>query len=143
MRIDAPAEQVFPYVNSLQKTEEWSPWLDRDPDVKLTYSGPESGVGNTLVWESENPQVGNGRQEITLSQENERVETALDFGPMGEANAFFALLGEGDATDLTWGFTSDMGMNPMSRWMGLMMDKWVGGDYETGLAKLKAVVEGN
>ena len=25
--------------------------------------------------------------------------------------------------------------------MGLMMDRWVGGDYETGLANLKSVVE--
>jgi hypothetical protein len=25
--------------------------------------------------------------------------------------------------------------------MGLMMDKWVGGDYEKGLSNLKALVE--
>jgi len=33
-------------------------------------------------------------------------------------------------------------MNPMGRWMGLMMDGWVGPDYETGLSNLKSLVEG-
>ena len=28
------------------------------------------------------------------------------------------------------------------RWMGLMMDNWVGGDYERGLVNLKELVEG-
>jgi hypothetical protein len=35
-----------------------------------------------------------------------------------------------------------MGVNPVGRWMGLMMDRWVGADYERGLANLKALVEG-
>ena len=34
-----------------------------------------------------------------------------------------------------------MGMNPMGRWMGLMMDGMVGADYDQGLANLKALVE--
>jgi hypothetical protein len=32
-------------------------------------------------------------------------------------------------------------MNPMARWMGLMFDRWIGADYEAGLAKLKQVAE--
>lgn len=59
--------------------------------------------------------------DITASTENERVETALDFRSMGTANAFIAMQGTGDATDVTWGFSTDLGMNPISRWMGLMM----------------------
>ncbi len=142
VEIEAPPEAIFPYVNSMQATAEWSPWLSLDPEVELTYSGPEAGVGNTLSWSSENRRVGVGTQEITASVENERVETALDFGPMGTADAYFVLEPAGEATTVTWGFDSDLGMNPMARWMGLMMDGMVGGDYEAGLANLKAVVEG-
>ncbi len=140
--IDAPASAIFPYVNSMQETEKWSPWLSRDPETKLSYSGPDQGVGNTLNWSSEHPQVGTGSQEIVESVENQQVSTALDFGPMGTAEASFVLQPEGSGTQVTWGFTSDLGMNPMSRWMGLMMDKWVGSDYERGLDNLKALVEG-
>ncbi len=140
--INATPEAVFPHVNSMQATEAWSPWLERDPDVRLVYSGPESGVGNRLAWESEHPHVGSGTQEITASEENSRVETALDFGPMGTADASFDLRPEGEATELTWGLVTDTGMNPIARWMGLMLDRWVGADYEAGLARLKALVEG-
>ncbi|WP_298935814.1 SRPBCC family protein [uncultured Ruegeria sp.] len=140
--IDAPPEVIFPYVNSMQETEKWSPWLSRDPETKLSYSGPDAGVGNILNWSSDHPQVGTGSQEIMESVENQRVKTALDFGPMGAAEASFILQPEGSETQVTWGFESDLGLNPMSRWMGLMMDKWVGGDYERGLDNLKVLVEG-
>ncbi|WP_170761139.1 SRPBCC family protein [Ruegeria lacuscaerulensis] len=139
--IDAPASAIFPYVNSMQETEKWSPWLARDPETKLSYSGPEAGVGNTLRWSSEHREVGSGTQEIVESVPDQMVKTALDFGQMGTASASFTLTPEGDQTQVTWGFDSDLGLNPMSRWMGLMMDKWVGGDYERGLSKLKALVE--
>ncbi|MEX0307366.1 MAG: SRPBCC family protein [Ruegeria sp.] len=140
--IDAPASAIFTYVNSMQATEKWSPWLSRDPETKLSYSGPDVGVGNTLNWASDNPQVGTGSQEIIESAPDQMVRTALDFGPMGTATASFELRPEEAGTEVTWGFTSDLGMNPMSRWMGLMMDKWVGEDYERGLDNLKALVEG-
>lgn len=140
--IDAPADAIFPYVNSMQETEKWSPWLSRDPETKLSYAGPETGVGNMLNWSSEHSQVGTGSQEIIESVPDQVVKTALDFGPMGTATASFVLQPEGSGTQVTWGFESDLGMNPMSRWMGLMMDGWVGGDYERGLENLKALVEG-
>ncbi|MEM7319946.1 MAG: SRPBCC family protein [Pseudomonadota bacterium] len=141
IRIDAPAEAVFPHVNSMQKTEAWSPWLSRDPETELTYSGPEEGVGNKLQWASDDPNVGAGTQEILVSEANNKVETALDFGDMGTAMAYFELVEADGGTDVTWGFTSDLGMNPMMRWMGLMMDRWVGADYERGLSNLKTLVE--
>ncbi|CUK08780.1 Polyketide cyclase / dehydrase and lipid transport [Ruegeria denitrificans] len=141
--IEAPASAIFPYVNSMQETEKWSPWLSHDPETQLSYSGPEAGVGNTLSWSSEHRQVGSGTQEIIESLPDQTVKTALDFGPRGTASALFQLAPEGDQTQVTWGFESDLGLNPMARWMGLMMDKWVGGDYERGLSNLKELVESN
>lgn len=139
--IDAPASDVFPYVNSLKAGAEWSPWLHRDPDAKLTYSGPDAGVGATLTWASDHPQVGNGREEIVESVKNELVLAALDFGDQGSATAAFRLVETVDKTALTWDMNADMGNSPIGRYMGLMMDKWVGADYETGLANLKALIE--
>ena len=139
--IDAPASAVFPHVNSLKATEAWSPWLDRDPNVELSYEGPDQGAGAKMAWASENRNVGNGTQEIIASETDKRVATHLDFGDMGTADAEFLLVEADGKTEITWGFTTDMGNNPMGRWMGLMMDGWVGGDYEAGLAKLKTLVE--
>lgn len=139
--ISAPAAEVFPHVNSLKAGAEWSPWLDRDPNVALTYTGPDAGVGAKLEWASEHPQVGNGSQEIVVSETDKAVETALDFGEMGLAKAAFLLEENAGVTTVTWSLDSDMGAGPVGRWMGLMMDSWVGGDYETGLANLKSLVE--
>jgi uncharacterized protein YndB with AHSA1/START domain len=139
--INAAPEAVFPLVNSLQNMSRWSPWLDRDPDTRLTYEGPGAGVGNRMVWTSDHPQVGNGSQEITASVENSQVVTAIDFGPMGTAMATITLAPDGSGTVATWGFQTDMGLNPLARWMSLMMDRWVGADYERGLDRLKALAE--
>lgn len=142
IEINASAGEIFPYVNSLKATEAWSPWLERDPNVQLSYNGTETGVGAAMEWASDEPTVGKGRQEIIESIDGERVTTALDFGDMGLAQASFLLNETGNATTVTWTLFTDMGAGPIGRWMGLMMDSWVGADYEQGLANLKAVVEG-
>lgn len=142
IEIEATPEQIFPHVNSLKAGAEWSPWLGRDPEVQLTYSGPDAGVGAKLDWASEHPQVGNGSQIISASVDNEKVTTDLDFGDMGKAVASIDLVESNGKTMVTWGFETDLGSNPVARWMGLMMDRWVGGDYEAGLSNLKALVEG-
>ena len=141
IEINAPASEVFAQVNGLKAGADWSPWLKRDPDVQLTYSGPDTGVGSKLEWTSEHPQVGSGKQEIVESIENEKVLTALDFGDMGTATAAVILVENSGVTTITWDMETDMGMNPIGRYMGLMMDKWVGADYEHGLANLKALVD--
>jgi hypothetical protein len=95
-----------------------------------------------MTWSSDNPDVGSGSQVITVSVPNEQVESDLDFGDMGAAKAWLTLVPEGAGTKVTWGLNTDMGNNPIGRWMGLMMDRWVGADYERGLGKLKTLVEG-
>ena len=139
IQVDAAPDAVFEHVNSLQATEKWSPWIARDPDMQISYSGPEAGVGAKSEWVSESE--GNGSQEITASDPGKRVETALDFGDMGTAKAAFILSGSEAATDVTWTMVADMGNNPVGRWMGLMMDGMVGADYEAGLSNLKTLVE--
>jgi len=143
IEIDAPADKIFPHVNSLKAAETWSPWLGRDPEVQLVYSGPDAGAGAKLEWTSEHPQVGNGAQVIRTSVENAKVVTDLDFGDMGLAVASFDLAEVAGKTTVTWDLVSDMGAGPVGRWMGLMMDTWVGADYEAGLSNLKTLVEAN
>lgn len=141
--IDAPADEVFPLVNSLREASRWSPWLGLDPDVRLAYSGPESGVGNRLDWRSDHPRVGSGRQVIAESLPGKRVDSALDFGEMGTARAALELQPAGTSTLVTWSFQTDLGRNPVARWSGLLMDRWVGTEYERGLVSLKRLAEDN
>jgi uncharacterized protein YndB with AHSA1/START domain len=140
--VNAPPEEVFQHINSLQAFSEWSPWGDYDPEMQVVYSGPETGVGNTMEWTSDHRNVGTGRQEITDVIENEAVRTSLAFDGMGNAEAWWLLSPEDGGTRVTWGLNSDMGMNPIGRWIGLTLDGLVGADYERGLERLRQTVEG-
>lgn len=140
--MNAAPEVIFPYIANLRANQSWSPWLDRDPDVQLAFNDVPEGVGAAMSWQSEHPQVGSGNMIIIEAQDPRRLVTALDFGEMGTATAYFNLVAAEGGTAVTWGFTSDNGNNPMFRWMGLMMDGWVGPDYEQGLNNLKKLVEG-
>jgi len=139
--IEAPPADVFQLVNGFENFNQWSPWYERDPDGNYQIEGPATGVGARMSWASEKPDVGSGSQEIVESVEDKLVRTKLDFGDMGNADAFFKIAPEGDHTKLVWGFDTDLGLNPVSRYFGLMFDSWIGPDYEHGLAKLKTLIE--
>ncbi|MCA9538622.1 MAG: SRPBCC family protein [Myxococcales bacterium] len=134
-------DAVFPLVCSFQNFQKWSPWAQRDPDAKYTYTGTECEVGSSLEWTSEKPDVGNGKQWLTGVEKPNKVMSKLDFGENGKADAFFHLTPEGEGTKVVWGFDADMGSNPIGRWFGLFFDGMIGPDYESGLAKLKSIAE--
>jgi uncharacterized protein YndB with AHSA1/START domain len=139
--IDAPAPEVFATLNSFEHFNAWSPWAEMDPDAKYTFSGPASGVGARMTWAG-NQAVGSGSQEILESVPHARIVNALDFGG-NTATATYALVPDGAGTRITWSLDSEHGYNPINRWFGaLALDGMIGRDYEKGLAKLKALVEG-
>jgi len=140
--IDSSPARVFALINGYRSFNKWSPWAERDPATQYVFEGPDTGVGAKMNWASENPQVGTGFQMITLSEPDSRVETHLDFGSQGTAEAFFLLEPTESGTRVTWGFDTDFGLNLVSRYLGLMFDNWIGADYEAGLANLKSMAEG-
>ncbi|MEM7353138.1 MAG: SRPBCC family protein, partial [Acidobacteriota bacterium] len=139
--IAAPQSTVFALVNSFKRTNEWSPWAKIDPATVYDYEGPQQGVGAKMSWQSDHRDVGSGSQEITGSDPHQRVETHLDFGPQGTAEAFFDLAAAEGGTKVTWGFDSDFGYNLINRYFGTMIDSMVGASYEEGLASLKELAE--
>lgn len=139
--VAAPPDKIYPFINDLRKFNEWSPWHRRDPDIAYRFEGPKSGVGSKVHWSSDHPQVGSGSQEIVASEPAKMLKTRLDFGQQGIAHAYFKLVPEAQATRVTWGFTTDFGMNLIGRYMGLMFNQWIGADYEEGLQNLKQLAE--
>jgi carbon monoxide dehydrogenase subunit G len=138
--ISAPPDTVFAIVGDLRRFNEFSPWADIDPDIKYTYEGPESGVGQLMKWSSDNADVGSGSQTIVRYEPATFVESQLDFGMQGKSTASFDLVPSTAGTNVTWTFNSDLEGIP-AKWFGLMFDRWIGADYEMGLAKLKTVAE--
>src|SRR6202045_5117035 len=61
--IKAPAERIFPLINDFHQWVSWSPYENKDPAMKRSYSGAESGRGAVYAWDGDK-NVGSGRMEI-------------------------------------------------------------------------------
>ena len=139
--INAPAETVFPHINSMRAFHAWSPWTRGDPSTQYVFEGPEQGVGSRMRWFSGSEEVGQGSQEIIASVENQQVETALVFGDQGSGIARFTLIPAAGGTVVRWQFHTDFGWDLFSRYVGLMLDNMIGAAYDKGLRSLKERIE--
>jgi uncharacterized protein YndB with AHSA1/START domain len=140
--IDAPAQLVFDNIDDLRKWDAWSPWAKLDPNATNNFEGPERGVGSSMSWAG-NKEVGVGRMTIVESRPNDFVRFKLEFEkPMKAVNtAEFSLTPNADRTTVSW---SMFGRNNfVGKVFGLLMncEKMVGGQFDKGLASLKAVSE--
>jgi uncharacterized protein YndB with AHSA1/START domain len=139
--IEAPPEQIFPFVADFRRWTAWSPWEKLDVDLKRNYGGAESGTGATYGWEGR--KAGIGRMEILEATPSSRVLIKLDFVKPFEAHntAEFTFTPQADGTRVNWAM---YGPNVfMSKLMSTVVnfDRLVGKDFEKGLAALKATTE--
>jgi len=142
MDFAASPETIFPQVNTLRKWEAWSPWAKLDPNVKNTYSGPESGVGAVMNWNG-NKKVGAGQMTIIESKPSELLRIRLEFyRPMKAVNTVeFTFKPEGEQTHVTWTMSGKNNFIGKLFHMVMDIDKMVGKDFEKGLASLKSIAE--
>lgn len=137
--IPASRKVVFNQVNDLRNWKHWSPWYQMDPDMQVTYRGFLRGEGASYSWKSD--KVGNGTLTITESHPYQYIATQLDFVKKGQATGFYRFEQVADGTRLTWGFETDVSNNPIEKYVGLMIDRMVGDDFEKGLQNLKTHVQ--
>jgi carbon monoxide dehydrogenase subunit G len=138
--ISAPESAVFPYLNNLHRFSEWSPWQLRDPQLAVTYAGPEQGKGATIQWTSQKPSIGTGSMEITESEPNRNIDLVVNFNGL-EGTGAFSVVPDGSGSKVTWSFGFDSGTSPLKRWKALMIDGFVGAEYQAGLDRLKEKIE--
>lgn len=145
--IERPPSVVYSVLNDFHHFQTWSPWSERDPNARYEFSGPERGVGARMAWDGNPREVGTGSQEITASEPFSTVRTHLVFEGQGEADAYFEIRPVGRASRVEWGFDTDVTEGRdffgavMGKYMGLLMDHWIGNDYEQGLTRLKEYAE--
>ena len=139
--INARPATVFTVLNGFRQFDQWSPWAEYDPGMKLVFEGPATGVGARYRWNG-NAQVGSGSQEILESTPYRQIRIKLVFGEFpGDFIAVYTMEAEGENTKLTWAFDADYGNSVMGRYFGLLSDSMLGPDYEKGLSKLKSFAE--
>ena len=141
--ISAPPAALFARVNDLHAFQQWNPYAKKDPTMMQSWEGPPAGPGAVYRW-SGNAEIGEGSMKILESRPNELVRIELAFvRPFEATNAVdFTFVPNGDQTTVTWSMSGTNGF--MAKAVGLFMDMdaMVGGDFEKGLADMKALAEG-
>ena len=142
--INKSKSEVFDYVKLLKNQDNFSKWASMDPNMKKTYTGTDGEVGFVSAWESQDENVGAGEQEILSIEDGKRINYELRFikpFPSTE-KAYMTTEALTDSTTLVkWGFDGSM-KYPMNITLLFMdFDKMIGGNFQTGLDKLKAILE--
>jgi len=140
--IKAPPERIFPLINDFHQWVSWSPYENKDPAMKRSYSGPDSGKGAVYGWEG-NGNVGSGRMEILDASVPSKILIKLDFfKPFeGHNTAEFTMLPQGDATHLSWVMRGPAPFISKLMQVFINLDHMIGKDFEAGLANLKKLTE--
>jgi hypothetical protein len=140
--VKAPPERIFPLINDFHQWVSWSPYENKDPAMKRSYSGAESGKGAVYGWEG-NSNVGAGRMEILDASVPSKILIKLDFiKPFeGHNTAEFTMLPQGDATKLNWVMRGPAPLISKLMQVFMNLDHMIGKDFEVGLANLKKLTE--
>ena len=131
---------VYDTLNSPTRFKDWNPLVLRDPGMALKQSGPKSGVGARLDYDSDKPQLGQGSWEITESQPGQGVAYAVTNPERGSNKRMTFRLeptGRGGRNvKITQVYDVDYGWNLLGRYAGLYVGRHVGDDMKLGLERL-------
>ncbi len=133
---------VFTQVNDFHNWDAWSPWAKLDPAARNDFTGPSAGTGAIFTWAGTN-KVGEGRMTLTESHPSDLIRIKLEFiKPFASTcGTEFTFKPEGRQTVVTWSMSGRNNFIAEAFCLFMNMDKTVGGDFEKGLANLKAVAE--
>ncbi len=140
IEINKPADVVYAQVADFNKWGTWDPWMEMDPEAKVTVEGTPGAPGHKMSWDGK--KSGQGNMTLISAGVNEHVYSQLEFLKPFKASAKDMILLEpsGDKTKVTWTNTGGLPF-PFGRLFGLSVDKALGTDQRKGLEKLKKFTE--
>lgn len=143
LAITASPQRLFPYINNLKKFQEWNPYRDKDPQARNEFLGPEEGPGALFRWDGDG-NVGAGIMRIVDHVPDRQVNVDLEFlRPFAAHNTVaFSLAPDSSGTVVTWSMEGRYALVPKIVGLVINMDRMIGGDFETGLKRLKSLAEG-
>lgn len=135
--IDAPPSKVLAYISLLPNWPEWTVWnAETYPEMKMSYSGPNWGVGAQQSW-NDGSMV--GVLEVTAYDPARYMEYSLDmdngeFVMQCRIEALPRLTG----STVNWNCRGDTGGSPVDKLMMVIFKPLIGKDFEGGLNRLAA-----
>jgi effector-binding domain-containing protein len=120
--------------------DSWSPWTEKDPNMKTTYQGEPGTIGHLYTW-SGNKDVQEGSMLISAIN-GDTIREDLTFGKHGGTVVNLISKANGNSSTVKWQMIMPVGFFGRTPMLFMNMDKMMGPDFEHGLAKLKTALEG-
>jgi effector-binding domain-containing protein len=138
--IEAPPTVIYNNVIDLKNWEAWSPWLEKNPESKITHSEPTIGVDASFLWEDDE---GTGNIKTRSTIPNNTIEQDIQFEDYNPSNMIWSFTQTPNGqTKVTWQLKADhipFMFKIYSVFSG-GFDNIFGPDFERGLEKLDSVV---
>ena len=136
IEIGASPEEVFPFLNSAARWEEWTP----SPESGVELFGPAEGPGSGRRWDD--PGYGQGEFVIAAS----RLPSEITYEVQVEDGAILIrgrieLEGATGGTRIRWREEGDFGWNPLLGYLAGRMSELQGAQLDTSLGSLKELIE--
>jgi len=145
VEVPSPVRQVYDSVNTFRRFPQWTGMRAFDPDIKMSLSGPEAGVGAKVSWTSASPKVRDGSLTITATEEDKSVDMALDNDWIGTNKTYRIELipaANGKTVRIVESYDVDYGWNLIWRYGGLYINGEPSAIVQGNLASLSALLAG-
>ena len=142
VKINKPKAEVFEYTKLLKNQENFSVWSKIDLNMKHDFKGVDGSVGFVSAWESENPDVGKGEQEIIAIDEGDRIDYELRFiEPFESTSPAYMIFSSIDSstTSVQWAFDGEMSYPTNLMLLFVDLEEELGNDLQNGLNNLKEI----
>lgn len=138
--IEAPSAIIYDNLIDFKNWESWSPWLEKNPNSKVTYPQLTNGVGGSFSWEDDD---GIGSMKTVSTSPNISIEQQMQFDDFEPSNIYWTFEPSSDGkTNVSWKMKGDnipFMFKAYSIFSG-GFEKMIGPDFERGLEKLDSVV---
>jgi hypothetical protein len=138
-RIEASPEQVYAYLDRIDRWPSWLGWKPSDPSFVHVLGPIQKGIGASLQWNGRRSGVGT----LRLSQIDSlhRVEVTLEMGHGIHAVESLVLTPHGQATLFSITADYDLGYNPWARFSHRSLRNQTSDRLRLECAQLKSMTE--
>jgi len=137
--INAPVAAVREQIYKFKNWPNWSPWVAKEPNVQLTYSGTDGETGSAYHWVGKKT----GEGEMTnkgIAGDIMSFDLRFIKPWKGHSEGSFRLEDAGSGkTKVTW--IMNLHASFPKNAFNFMSDKMIGDDFDKGLDKMKQYVE--
>lgn len=139
--INAPTSLLFNKINDFKSWPSFSPWIEHEPEAKLTYGDTTVGVNASYSWNGEI--LGEGGMKTINVEQNKSIAQKIffikPFESQSDINWTFDTTTEG--TKVTWAMSGEQDfMTKMYTTFAGTIEENTSPDFDRGLFKLDSLV---